>query len=112
MTTCDAVRNRLLAEADPKRVPAEVRPHVAGCAACREFLSRYGQVEEAVAALPAPSSELAKVGFVDSVTSAGPIIRSVPSIAVRAFSWRAALHRAAKPLAATAAVVAVGVGLW
>jgi hypothetical protein len=112
MMTCDAIRNRLLAEPDPTRVPAELRPHVAGCAGCREFLVRYESLAKNIAALAAPQSDLAKMTFVDSLANAGPIIKSLPSLSTSAFSWKQALRIAAKPLAATAAAVAVGVGIW
>jgi hypothetical protein len=112
MMTCNAVRNRLLAEPDPNRVPADLRPHVAGCAGCREFLGRYESLAKSIAALAAPQADLAKLTFVDSLTHAGPIIQSVPSLATSTFSWKHLLSVAAKPIAATAAAVAVGVGIW
>lgn len=112
MMTCDALRNRLLAEPDPTRAPAELRPHLAGCAACREFVARYESLAANIAALAAPNSELAKLAFVENLTSAGPIIKSVPGVAASAFSWKTALLVSAKPIAATAAAIAVGVGIW
>ncbi len=112
MMTCDAIQNRLLGEPDPLQPAAELRAHVKQCAACRDFSNRYETMARAIAALPAPTSELAKLTFTDSLTSAGPIIRSVPALTTRSFSWRGIYSATAKPLAATAAAIAVGLGIW
>lgn len=105
--TCDAIRNRLLAEPNPAQPAAELRAHLIDCGSCREFLTRYESVAAQIIALPAPQSELAKIAFLDSLGNAGPILRSTPAHRP-SVHWRSV----AKPLAATAAALAVGIGLW
>jgi hypothetical protein len=116
MTTlhpCESIRNRLLAEADPLRVPADLKPHVTECAGCRAFLARYRALALDLKALPAPDSELKKLEFTQMLESDGPIIRSIPSTLAHSwFSPQAIFARVAKPLLATAAAVAVGLGVW
>ena len=59
-----------------------------------------------------PSSELAKIAFVDSMNTAGPIIRSVPSLGTNGFTFQQIWGYAAKTLAGIAAAVAIGLGVW
>lgn len=104
MTTCDTIRNRLLAETNPARVPADLRPHLAECGACRDFLERYELLAADIAALPAPASELAKITLLESLSRGSGVVRPQPSAR--------SLRRVLGPLAATAAAIAAGVGLW
>jgi hypothetical protein len=85
---------------------------VAECAGCRAFLERYAALAKTIRSFAAPSSELAKIAFVDSLGEAGPIIRSLPGTTAAGFSFKAFFRSASKPLMGTAAAVAVGLGLW
>jgi len=109
---CEAIRNRLLAQPNPNRVPAELRPHVTDCRACREFLVRYDALARNIQSLSVPESERTKMAFLDSINHTGPIIRNVPGTPVSTFSGKKFARRLIKPLASIAAAVAVGFGVW
>lgn len=109
---CEAVQNRLLDLPDRAAVPAELGGHLDGCELCRRFAERAAVLDAELAALPAPSSELAKVAFVESLLAAGPVIRNVPAVAAGPSLVARLRHLPARPLAATAAAVLVGVGTW
>jgi hypothetical protein len=112
--TCDVVRNRLLALPDPAGVPADLRAHLAMCDLCRRYADRANQLTAELAALPAPDSSHAKAAFLDAVTAAGPVIKSVPAVPHRpGWSWPALPRSVSwKPVAGLAAAAAVAVGLW
>jgi hypothetical protein len=79
--TCDAIRNRLLALPDLRRVPDELRGHLDGCQACRAYLARAVRLDGWIAAIPVPpSSEETKAAFLDRATEAGPVIKRVPVV--------------------------------
>jgi hypothetical protein len=112
--TCDVVQNRLLALPDPAGVPDDLRAHLAGCDLCRRYLDRSARLTAELAALPAPASD-ARAAFLDSLTAAGPVIKSIPTVPSRAGSgsWRSVARRVSwKPAAGLAAATAVAVGLW
>jgi hypothetical protein len=113
--SCDVIRNRLLALPDPAGVPADLRAHLDGCDPCRRYLDRYLLLNAELAALPAPPGGDAKAAFLDSLTAAGPVIKSIPTLPARtgSGSWRAVARRVPLgPAAGLAAAVVVGVGLW
>lgn len=111
---CEAVQNRLLALPDPAGGPADLRAHLDGCDLCRRYADRAAALDAELAALPAPASDDARAAFLDSLTAAGPVIRSVPVVPAGArWAWRPRVPaRAWKPVGGLAAAVAVGVGLW
>jgi hypothetical protein len=111
--TCEMLRNTLLAEPNPVRLPAELRGHFVECAPCSDFLRRFRELNAELAVLPAPDSNLRKHEFLMMLESAGPIIKSIPASRSGTFvpvrSWS---RRMARPMLAMAACVAVGIGLW
>jgi hypothetical protein len=110
--TCDVVQNRLLALPDSDAVPADLRAHLDGCDLCRRYLDRFLLLDTELADLPAPASEV-RAAFLESLTAAGPVIKSIPSVPYRAgWSWPAAKRVGWKPAAGLAAAAVVGVGLW
>jgi hypothetical protein len=54
---CQALQRWLLKADHPGRVPAEVRDHLADCAACRELQRRLLLIEQHVPLMPVPPSE-------------------------------------------------------
>ncbi|QEL15924.1 hypothetical protein [Limnoglobus roseus] len=110
---CEAVQNRLLDVPDLTAVPAELSAHLDGCELCRRFAERAQVLNAELAALPVPSSELAKIAFVESLLAAGPVIRSVPTPMVAGLSLQDLLRKIPlRPVVTTAAAVLVGVGTW
>ncbi len=110
---CDAIRNRLLDLPDLAEVPAELRAHVDGCAACAPFLVQARALVADLARLPAPSGEAAKLAFLDSLLAAGPVIKTIPAANASGTTLRDVLARIpARPVGAIAAAALVGVGLW
>jgi hypothetical protein len=116
---CEVLQNRLLALPDPRRVPAELRPHLDGCPACRAFAAGVLRLDALLAELPVPpADDDVRAAFLDRVTAAGPVITRVPVVPSRGSSAQlsAVLARAgltwrhAAGLAA-ALMVAVG-GYW
>jgi hypothetical protein len=113
--TCDVARNRLLALPDPGELPDDLRAHLAGCDPCRRYLDRSIQLAAELAALPAPPADAAKAAFLDSLTAAGPVIKTIPTVPARtgSGSWRSVARRVPwKPAAGLAAAAAVAVGVW
>lgn len=78
--TCDAIRDRLLALPDPRRVPADLRTHLAGCPACTAVQAALVGVESAVARLPVPDSSAAKVALLTRLGDSEPIIARRPTM--------------------------------
>ncbi|HET6575470.1 MAG TPA: hypothetical protein VFG68_17840 [Fimbriiglobus sp.] len=79
--TCDAIRNRLLALPDLRRVPDELRGHLDECPACRAYQARAVRLDGWIKAIPVPpSSEETKAAFLDRATEAGPVIKRVPVV--------------------------------
>ena len=115
---CDVVQNRLLALADPRRVPEELRDHLAGCDACRAFAVLAGRLDELVAAVPVPpADESVKLAFLDRLTELGPIIKRMPTFTRASDSsatLRAVLARTGRwrTLVGLAAGVLVAGGVW
>ena len=108
---CQAAQNRIFALPDPRQVPDPLRSHLDGCASCRRWWAGVGQLERLLAGLPAPPPAAdRKALLLDELTSAGPVIRSVPAAVPHdRFRLPAGVW---KPLAAVAAAgLAVG-GAW
>jgi hypothetical protein len=55
---CQVVRNQLLVLPDPRRPAADLRVHLHGCAACRQWQRRLIELERHVPLLPVPPSTL------------------------------------------------------
>ncbi len=111
--TCEAVQNRLLDVPDLAVLPAELSGHLDGCELCRRFVERAHVLNAELAALPVPSSELAKIAFVESLFAAGPVIKSVPVAGIAGLSLADLLRKIPlRPVATVAAAVVVGVGTW
>jgi hypothetical protein len=53
---CTVVQHRLLSITNPERVPANLRSHLAHCAACREWHNQLVLLERHVPLLPIPTS--------------------------------------------------------
>jgi hypothetical protein len=114
---CDVVQNRLLALADPRRVPDELRGHVSECEACRTFAALAGRLDELVSAVPVPASDDAvRLAFLEQLTGIGPIIRRMPSFtrSDSSATLKAVLARTGRwrTLAGLAAGVLVAGGIW
>lgn len=78
--TCDAIRDRLLALPDPRRVPADLRSHFDGCPACVNVQAALVGVEAAVARLSVPDSAPAKAAFLTRLAEPEPIIAHMPTL--------------------------------
>ena len=115
---CDVVQNRLLALADLRRVPDDLRGHLDGCDACRACLALAGRLDELVAAVPVPPSDDAvRLAFLDRLTELGPIIKRLPAfprVSDSSATLRAVLARTGRwrTLAGLAAGVLVAGGVW
>jgi hypothetical protein len=66
---CQAVQKVLLGSDRPDRPSAEASVHLARCGACREWLQRLVQIEEALPLLPVPSANAARAALVRRVLS-------------------------------------------
>jgi hypothetical protein len=110
---CEAVQNRLL-DLLGAELPTELLVHVDGCDLCQRFLERARALDAEIVNLPVPSSEAAKLAYLDSLTAAGPVIKTVPSTLARgSVSLRELLAKIpVRPVATVAAAVLVGVGVW
>ena len=76
---CETLQTRLLSVADPRRLPEDVRMHVAGCPACWAFHAKLVRLEGLLAAIPVPpASADAKAALLDQVAAPGPIITRIP----------------------------------
>ncbi len=107
--TCDAVRNRILALADPRDVPDALRGHVAGCAACERWWHGVARLEGLLERLPAPPAAAAKAALLGDLAAARPAARRRPAeVAPEGGSPR----KTGRYLAALAASVAVVGGVW
>ncbi len=111
---CDAIQNRMLDLPNVAELPAELHAHVSGCELCTRFRERARALAADLAVLPAPSSELAKLAFLDSLIAAGPVIRTVPvSLDTGSTSLKDLFRKLPiRPLAGIAAAVLVGTGVW
>jgi hypothetical protein len=54
--SCETTRERLLRCERPDRPPADVQPHLAGCAACRAWQRRLTRIERTLPEVPVPPS--------------------------------------------------------
>ncbi len=78
--SCETVRNKLLMT-DPRRLPAGLREHVAGCDGCTALADELVKLDAVLAALPVPPADPAvKAKFLASLEVAGPIITRIPTV--------------------------------
>lgn len=112
--TCEATRKQLLSLERPDRPPAAVRPHLAECAACREWVSNLADLESRVAELPVPSSEAAKARVLKQLREPPPVLDTfrveIPTLPFTPPKERG-LRKLAFALSLAAAVVMIAVGL-
>ena len=113
---CETLQNRLLTAADPRRLPDDVRAHVAGCPACRAFHAKLVRLEGLLTAIPVPGSAGAKAALLDRVAEPGPIITRIPTVPRRDSSatLRALVAKTGrwKYVTGLAAGVLLAVGVW
>jgi hypothetical protein len=112
--SCEATRRHLLSLERPDRPPAALRPHLAECPACREWVIGLTELEARVPYLPVPPSEAAKARLLkqlrepalvpDSLRVEIPILPFTPP-------KERGLRKLAVALALVAALVTVAVGL-
>jgi len=90
---CEAVQKYLLGSESPERPSPEASAHLAGCAACREWLQRLIQVETAAARLPVPRADTARSALIRRILTQAPAKKPAtaehrrPSIAIVLGSW-------------------------
>lgn len=78
--SCELVRNKLMM-ADPRRLPTELRDHVAGCDGCSGFAAELTRLDTVLATLPIPPADPAvRDQFLASLADAGPIITRLPTV--------------------------------
>ena len=72
--SCQTIQRRLFTLADPDRVPASVRNHLAECASCRELHRRISSIEHHAPLLVVPPSPYAKAALLRKIRT-GPTVR-------------------------------------
>lgn len=111
--TCDSLQNRLLTLTDPRRVPADLRPHLDACPGCAAFLASFAALERDIARLPVPpASPEVKAALLAKVSETGPIITRAPAVPVSRglADWLARVKW--QHAAGLAASVAIAAGAW
>jgi hypothetical protein len=115
--SCEETRRELMNADRPDRPPAAVRPHLAECPACRDWLRNLTEVEARVPSLPVPPSGAAKARVLKLLReqpavpqSLRVVVPELPFIPPR----DRGLRKLSVALALAAAVVlfAVGLSLW
>ena len=113
---CEAVQNRLLAAPDAHHPEEKLLAHLADCSACRMVQTHALKLDSWLLHLPAaPSSDVKKAAFLESIQEAGPIIRVKPR-SLRTPSgtyrpWQTVLGWEQYAGIAAALMIALG-GLW
>jgi hypothetical protein len=115
--SCDATRRQLLSAEHPDRPPPALRPHLAECASCRDWLSNLSEIELRVPYLPVPPSDSAKARLLKLLREP-PLVpesmRVVPPVLPFTPPKERGLRKLSVALALAAAVVlfAVGLSAW
>jgi hypothetical protein len=103
---CDIARNKLLAAANAP--PADAAAHLDACPGCRQYRARLDQLAAQLQALPAPDSA-AKFAFLQSLTEAGPVITTIPSLRTRDSGFMKLFRRSVLvPVSGVAAAIVCG----
>jgi hypothetical protein len=114
---CDVIQRNLLGRERPDRPSADAVAHLAGCAACREWLQRLLQIEDAVIHLPVPPAEAARSALVrrilaDKADNGAPAAdKRRRSIAMVVGSWIMDAHAAPRRRVAAGLVAGVAAAL-
>lgn len=120
--TCETTRHELLALPDPRRLPAELHAHVAGCPECAGFRRGLAALHRLVPRIPVPpASPKVKADFLAHVAASGvpagdwpPIIarRPRPSDSGTAFTALWASREQWQYAAGVAATLVIGLSVW
>jgi hypothetical protein len=115
--SCDVTRRNLLNAERPDRPPAALRPHLAECPSCRDWLHNLTELEARVPLLPVPPSDAAKARLLKQLRETPLVPESLRVVAPELpFTppKERGLRKLAVALALAAAVVlfAVGLSLW
>ncbi len=112
--SCEATRRDLLSAERPDRPPPALRPHLAGCPACRDWLRQLVELEARVPQLPVPRSGAAKARFLQQLREPPVVAESLRVVAPELPfipPKERGLRKLAVALALAAAVVLFAVGL-
>ncbi len=110
---CDAIQNRLLDLVDPTRGSSELQAHLAGCEACQRFLERSYVLNDLLATVAVPrSSDETKTAFLQTILAAGPVIQTIPRVAVSPWIWQRIPRPVLVRATGLAAALLVSVGVW
>ncbi|HXD86692.1 MAG TPA: hypothetical protein VN641_09370 [Urbifossiella sp.] len=113
---CQSLQNRVLALPDPRQLPEQLRLHLETCGGCRAWWKQAVRLEQLLTRLPAPPAPTEKKNaFLDELTAAGPVIKSIPAVprsSVRSLFSRIGRIPAAKTLAGLAAAILIAVAGW
>jgi hypothetical protein len=120
---CEVLQRHLLGSESPDSPSAGARAHLAGCAACREWLQRLLQIESALPCLPVPPAEAARSALVRRILAGesvngqaggatpAPQPRRRPSIAMVLGSWIMDAHASPRRRGAAGLVAGVAAAL-
>lgn len=113
---CQTIQNHVLALPDPRQLPGNLRDHFDACPVCLGWWKQVVRLECLVEQLPAPPAPGdRKAAFIDDLTAAGPVIRSIPLLdRCRGRSPLAAVFASstARYAVALAASVLLALGGW
>jgi hypothetical protein len=112
--SCEATRRHLLSLERPDRPPAALRPHLAECPACREWVIGLTELEARVPYLPVPPSEAAKARLLKQLREPALVPESLRvEIPILPFTppKERGLRKLAVAMALVAALVTVAIGL-
>jgi hypothetical protein len=115
--SCEVTRRQLLTADRPDRPPSVLRPHLAECPACRDWLRNLVDMEARVPYLPVPPSDAAKARLLKQLHEAPLVPESLRVVAPELPFMppkERGLRKLAVALTLAAAVVlfAVGLSLW
>jgi len=99
---CEACQNAILASERPTRPTAEVREHLAGCAACQTVQKKAARLDDLLTRLPAPDAFRAKAKLMAKLNQSTLAVPSSRVLWIR--KWLL------NPIPGVAALVVLGVG--
>jgi len=113
---CQTVQNQILGLPDPRELPAALREHVGGCAACQAWARKAARLESLLAQLPVPSApRQKKEAMIGDLMQAEPVILPMATLATRpsfATVTGRFLRRNATYVGGLAAAVLVAIGIY